>query len=461
MSHPQDQARAQFQDELDLSLDGETVELGAPRERPGPVVIRNPILLDGHGCTIWAQAGPVVTVVGSNVVLKNLRIEYTADGTDEGPNKGLALRVDGAGLSLDNVTVRGTVIGLPAEEGEWRYPHQLNLGALAAGQAHAVLVRLVVPVPCQLTSEIAGVQLEPRTLAPGAHEVRIRVEQMMRDTLVSGTIGIKTAFLRREIVLNAHMLTPTEGLPDPARDQDRLVWQPTDWDALVAAGPRVPPPASIPVTRPAPLPPPPLQPVASPPPVPVPQPVASPPPPAYVPPPPPPYVPPPAPLPPLANKPPAPKPTTRIKSSLPSSLFTSPPVTSQPPVPEPPPVHSPPVRSPVLGAAFSPPPPAAEAPPIPPDVISPPSTPRKSTPIRSKNPLFNPPPPPPPAEAPPPAPAAETAAPTEQPAAPTEAPPPPSSAAPKKKFRMAGMPAWAQDPKPAEPPPPPAEPPTG
>src|SRR5262245_17591327 len=122
MSHPQDQARAQFQDELDLTLDGETVELGTPGERPGPIVVRNPVTLDGRGCTLWAQTGPVVTVAGNNVALKNLRIESTADGADEGPNKGVALRVDGAGLTLDNVTVRGAVVGLPAEEGEWRYP---------------------------------------------------------------------------------------------------------------------------------------------------------------------------------------------------------------------------------------------------------------------------------------------------------------------------------------------------
>ncbi|MBX9580186.1 MAG: hypothetical protein K2X87_07735, partial [Gemmataceae bacterium] len=240
MTVPPEQARAELQHLLDGAGTDEVVEIDPPRERPGPVVVRSGLTLDGKGCTIWGLAGPVVVVKGANAVLKNLRIEHTGDRADAGPAAGVALWVEGPGLALENVTVRGAVAGLAAEEGEWRYPHQLTLGSLAAGMPHALRLRVVVPVPCQLTSEVAGVTLEPRTLSPGAHEVRLRTEGMMRDTLVFGTIGIKTAFLRREIVLNAHFLAPADGLPPPATDQDRVVWGPPDWDARVAAGPPKP-----------------------------------------------------------------------------------------------------------------------------------------------------------------------------------------------------------------------------
>jgi len=243
MSQSTDNARTAFQEQLDWTMDEETLALDLPRERPGPVVVRNRIVLDGKGCTLWSRSGPVLSVTSEKVVLKNLRLEYTADGTDEGPNAGLALLAEGPELKLEGVTVRGAVKGLAAEDGEWRYPHQLNLGALAFGMDHTIRIRVVVPVACQLTSEISGLSIEPRTLAPGVHEVRLEIEQMMRDTLVCGTIGIKTKLLRREFVVNAHILAPAVGLPEPSREQDRIVWQPTDWERFA---PKLPPSATVP-----------------------------------------------------------------------------------------------------------------------------------------------------------------------------------------------------------------------
>lgn len=238
MSASTDQARLAFQEQLDWTMDEETLVLDLPRERPGPVVIRNRIVLDGKGCTLWSRSGPVLSVLSEKVVLKNLRLECTADGSDEGPHAGLALLAEGHELTLEGVTVRGAVKGLAAEDGDWRYPHQLNLGALAFGMEHTVRIRVVVPVACQLSSNISGLSIEPRTLAPGVHEVRFEIEQMMRDTLVCGTIGIKTKLLRRVFVLNAHILAPAVGLPEPNRKQNRLVWQPSDWKKFAPLAPK-------------------------------------------------------------------------------------------------------------------------------------------------------------------------------------------------------------------------------
>jgi len=238
--------RGQFQHELDWTMDDETLSLAARQERPGPVVVRNNATLDGRGGTVWAQAGPVVRVTAERATLRDLRIEYT------GPDGGVALSADYDGITLENVTVRGAVVGLAVEAGEWRYPHQLNLGTVLPGVPHAVRLRVVVPVPCQLSSEVAGVTLTPQTLPPGAHEVRVLIEPLSKDTLVCGTLTIKTAFLRREIVLNAHALAPAAGLPAPATQQERVVWEPPDWGAVTSA-PRGAPvvPRSAPVVAPA------------------------------------------------------------------------------------------------------------------------------------------------------------------------------------------------------------------
>ncbi len=261
--------RGQFQHELDWTMDGQTLALDAPKERPGPVVLRNNATLDGRGCTVWAREGPVVQVIAERAVLKDLRIEYT------GPDGGVALSADHAGITLDNVTVRGAVVGLAVEAGEWRYPHQLNLGTVLPGVPHAVRLRVVVPVPCQLSSEVAGVSLLPRTLAPGAHEVRVLIEPLSKDTLVCGTLTIKTACLRREIVLNALALAPATGLSPPASQQERVVWEPPDWAAVTSAA-RGAPPVAPPVVLKPPganasgspvVPPPPLPPWVVPPPV--------------------------------------------------------------------------------------------------------------------------------------------------------------------------------------------------
>ena len=104
---PPTDPRGQFQRELDWTMDDETLALDAPKERPGPVVLRNNATLDGRGCTVWAQAGPVVRVSAERAVLRDLRIEFT------GPDGGVALAVDHPGLTLENVTVRGATITKP------------------------------------------------------------------------------------------------------------------------------------------------------------------------------------------------------------------------------------------------------------------------------------------------------------------------------------------------------------
>ncbi|MGL6076677.1 MAG: hypothetical protein ACRC8S_21180 [Fimbriiglobus sp.] len=365
-----------FQEQLDWTLDGETLALDGARERAGPIRVLNAITLDGQKCTIWSRVGPVVHVVSAGATIRDLRIECTSDV----PGEAVALRVDHPDVSLERVTVRGTVVGLKAEEGTWGYPHQLNLGTIAPNQNHTARIHVVVPVPCKLTSEIAGVTLSPRTLTPGRHEVRISIEAMRADTLVCGTLTIETAFLRREMVLNALALTPVDGLAPPV-PPDALVWQApqSDTPVAVAPAPPPPPPRSVPVA-----PPPRSVPVAPPPVAVAPPPVAPPKLPPVV-------VAPPPTLPPVVVAPP----------TLPPVVVAPPPVAVPTPsatLPPKPPVPRGSLRSiqgPLLGSLFTSPaaspPPSAESEEVvpltpvdpPADVPSTPSTPvkKKSRPV--------------------------------------------------------------------------------
>jgi molecular chaperone DnaK len=218
-----EQARVLFQGQLDAAPPGGVVDL-EPREFPGPVTVRRPLTLDGHGATLWASQGPVLTVAAPHVVLRNLRIEVTGTATNR-PEDACALLVRAGGLHLENVESHGTVLGLPGEEGEW-HPRALDLGELEADREHEFLLRLDVPVACRLTSTICGLEVEPGDLLPGVREVRLRVERLPADTLLRGNLYLASARLRRRIVVEARVTE--NGSPGAAAGGTLpVIWQPT------------------------------------------------------------------------------------------------------------------------------------------------------------------------------------------------------------------------------------------
>ena len=235
MSKSNEQAREDFQQRLDAAVDGQSITLG-PGELPGPVIVRTAVTLVGQGTTLWALQGPLVSVESSGVVLRNLRIEVT--GADDGgdPQQNCALLVEpGGGVRLENVEVRGLVIGLDEEEGEWRYPTALHLGQLSPDTEQHFLLRLVIPVRCELSSNIAGLEVKPKRLDAGRHELTLQVEGLLPDTLLTGTICLASKFLKRSIMVSAHVgeaLAGAVASPPTAA----IVWQPPDWDSLDNAG---------------------------------------------------------------------------------------------------------------------------------------------------------------------------------------------------------------------------------
>jgi len=204
-----------------------------PREYPGPLVISRSIKLDGNGSTIWAPRGPVIRCQANKVVLRDLRVEITVHDASDGEDH-CALKVDaGSSISLENVEVRGAVIGLPQEEGDWRYPHTLQLGSVPFGIEHDLLLRLWVPVPCQISSRISGIEVQPHHLEPGTNEVTLHVERIGKDTLLSGSLYISTTQLKRGIIVTGYVL---KSGPKKSRVKKpaQVIWQPPDWEALVA-----------------------------------------------------------------------------------------------------------------------------------------------------------------------------------------------------------------------------------
>src|SRR5262249_18007375 len=142
------------------------------------------------------------------------------------------------GISVENVEVRGLIMGLPEEEGVWKYPHVLHLGQLRAGVAYQFLLRVVVPIPCRVTSNISGLEVTPANLPKGPIEVSINIEALPRDTLLQGTISLTTTFVKRSIQLDAMVPSADHELDaDFDTPADHVVWEPWDWWSLTGGTP--------------------------------------------------------------------------------------------------------------------------------------------------------------------------------------------------------------------------------
>lgn len=240
-----------LQKEIDAIPKDGTLQL-APGDLPGPIVINRPLTLEGKGTTIWALKGPVVSIRSNHVTLRNLMIEVTSEGWNGSATEACAIAAGSfQSLVLENVKISGAITGLPEEDGPWRYPYSVQMGKLPYGSEHDFILRLIVPVPCRLTSNIYGMNVEPRSLAPGKNEIHLRLERMSADTLLHGVLALSSAFLTRQILVSGHTVSPAE-VKGLAKNQ--ILWQPQDW-ATVSFAPKPPEPAA---------PPPPLQPVAPP-----------------------------------------------------------------------------------------------------------------------------------------------------------------------------------------------------
>jgi len=200
-------SRKSLQESLDELHAGETVKLDPPgNEFKGPLVIRKPVVIEGRGGTIWAVTGPVLQVESGGVLLRDLAIEITSRDTALSGEDACALKVR-AGLSveLDNVAVRGTVVGLAQQEGEWHFPRVLALGRLQPATAHDFRLEVVTPVSCTLATDIDGLQVRPHELPGGPGVVSLRLDAVPAGTRLRGTLLIRTRQILRRIEVNGQV----------------------------------------------------------------------------------------------------------------------------------------------------------------------------------------------------------------------------------------------------------------
>lgn len=205
---------------VDRAAAGSVLHL--PRnEYHGPVRVDKALTIEGNGSTLWSRSGPVLHVDEPGVRLHGLGIEVT--GSDECGEAGVALSIAaGCAPEMRQVQVRGRVVGLEEETGEWALPPALSLGTLAPRQRNEFRLVLRVPVACRLSSAVSGVRLAPETLAAGETEITLRVEGVSADTLIAGDIVLHSPHLQRTIGLTGS----TVGGQGSAPVRGALLWRP-------------------------------------------------------------------------------------------------------------------------------------------------------------------------------------------------------------------------------------------
>jgi|GEM_PF-6358634 len=190
-------------------------------EYAGPVRVERPLTIEGNGSTLWSRSGPVLHVGAAGVRLRDLGIEVT--GSDESGEAGVALSIaPGCAPEMHQVQVRGRVVGLGEETGEWALPAALSLGTLAPRQRNEFRLVLRVPVACCLSSAVSGVRLAPETLAAGETEVTLSVEGVGADTLLAGEIVLHSPHLQRTIGLTGSTVGGQGSVPV----RGALLWRP-------------------------------------------------------------------------------------------------------------------------------------------------------------------------------------------------------------------------------------------
>lgn len=193
----------------------------APGEYQGPGIFNHPVLVEGKNATIWARSWPVVQINSRGVVLKNLQIEFTgSQGTSAGQQQVAIATEERFGTIIDNVEVKGKVAGFGPESAVWDYPLSLNLGQLPHGQKLHFKIRLLVPVAVKLVSQVAGIQFEPSAIAAGLSEVNLKIDPLLPNTIICGSLLLISQFTRRIAVSG----TVVHRLPAGKTASGQIIW---------------------------------------------------------------------------------------------------------------------------------------------------------------------------------------------------------------------------------------------
>lgn len=186
-----------IQEQFNSNLDGNFIL--PPCEYEGPLVVNRSCVIDGCQSTLWATNGPVLVVSAPNVTIKNLRVEVTGSPTSEEAR--IAIKTIDPHTKLENIEVRGNVIGLPQESENWDLPGIISLGDFAANKENTFVVSLQAPANATIDSKIIDLRIFPMQLTNGQNSLTLTTGELRNNTILYGEIMVRTAVASRRIYI--------------------------------------------------------------------------------------------------------------------------------------------------------------------------------------------------------------------------------------------------------------------
>lgn len=167
----------------------------APGEYEGPLIVDRACVIDGCQSTLWANNGPVLIVSVPNVTVKNLRVEVTGSPADE--DACIAIKTSDPYIKLENIEVRGNVIGLSQEAENWVLPGIISLGEFAANKENTFAVCLQAPSEAALDSKVKALRISPAHVSVGQNSLTLTTDELPNNTILYGEIMVRSAVSRR------------------------------------------------------------------------------------------------------------------------------------------------------------------------------------------------------------------------------------------------------------------------
>ncbi|MCA9031936.1 MAG: hypothetical protein KDA66_14070 [Planctomycetaceae bacterium] len=222
---------------IDKTSPGGTLTLSpSGGEFEGPATISRPIKIVGDGGTIWAKAGPVLTIETPKMMLLDCNVEVTGRKATGAEELAILVKADNP-PKLKDVTVHGTVDGIPGEEGHWAYTRSLKLGRIAGNTDLQFGLQIVVPTACKFEIDVAGAAVTPMSAGPGLISLTLSFDACPVGTRLRGNLIICSGQLRRRISLTANCVdTDSVGTPNGS-----ALWEPPETSADTPADSSKPP----------------------------------------------------------------------------------------------------------------------------------------------------------------------------------------------------------------------------
>ena len=190
---------SELQTRFDRNI-SDTFEL-SEGEYQGPLKITKSCVIDGGNqssnicAAVWVSVGPAISVEAEGVTIKNLRVRAIGNAGDK--DSQIAIKTLFSDTKLENVEVSGNLCGFSGEADEWKLPNIFPLGKFAAEKVNEFTVQIDAAAEADLSTDISGISLIPAKLLAGRNMIKIVTEKLSDNTLLFGSIFVKTSVIRK------------------------------------------------------------------------------------------------------------------------------------------------------------------------------------------------------------------------------------------------------------------------